>query len=383
MEPTILILGAGTFGTSTAYHLAHSYSDPSSITIVDRNASPPELAAAIDVNRIIRTDYANPLYCGLANEALHSWTWSLELQRFFHKTGWLVLDDAGDGGRGREGVRKVFRERGFDQTVDVDVGAGEVQEKWQGLEGTDVKGFEGAYFNPEAGWVEAARATRSFMEAGEKKGVKRVVGEVKGLILSEGVVRGVRFADGKELTADKVVLAAGAWTSSLLSPVEDKLEIAAQDRIECQARATAVVSAYYKLSAEEARRLAQPSEMPIVVYGKQGEVIPPSDEQQLLKYNLSAFMITNGVITESGNTISIPTTPERSQYDVPTRIKQQMETALTSKLLPDFVQNKKPEYWRICWDACTPTEDLLMCKHPHAKLGNLFVAVGGTFSGYK
>lgn len=381
MEPTILILGAGTFGTSTAYHLAQAYSDPSKITIVDRNASPPELAAAIDINRIIRTDYPNPLYCGLANEALHSWTWSLELQRFFHKTGWLVLDE--DGSKASEGVRKVFRERGFDQTVDVDVGAGEVGEKWKGLGGTAVKGFEGAYFNPEAGWVEAARATKSFMEAAEKKGVKRVVGGVKELILSEGGVTGVRFADGKELTADKVVLAAGAWTSSLLSPIEDALGIAEQDRIERQARATAVVSAYYKLSADEARRLAQPSEMPIVVYGKQGEVIPPSEEQRLLKYNLSAFMITNSVATESGHTISIPTTPERSQYDIPTRIKQQMKTALTSKLLPNFVQDKKPEYWRICWDACTPTEDLLMCKHPHAKLGNLFVAVGGTFSGYK
>jgi sarcosine oxidase/L-pipecolate oxidase len=93
MEPTILIIGAGTFGTSTAYHLASTYTDPSKITIIDRNESPPEHAAAIDINRIVRTDYAKSLYCDLANEALHSWTWSLELQRFFHKTGWLVLGE--------------------------------------------------------------------------------------------------------------------------------------------------------------------------------------------------------------------------------------------------------------------------------------------------
>lgn len=223
------------------------------------------------------------------------------------------------------------------------------------------------------------------MEAAESKGVRRVVGEVEELIWSDEKdgLEGVRLANGNTLTADKIVLAAGAWTSALLSPIEDKLEMAEQYRIERQAQATAVVSAYFKLSPEETRHLAQPKNLPIVVYGKQGEVIPPSESQNLLKYNLSAFMVTNTVTTEAGRTISVPTTPKRSQYDVPAQIKREMETALTSKLLSEYVQNKKSEYWRVCWDACTPTEDLLMCRHPHGELKNLFVAVGGTFSGYK
>ena len=381
--PTILIIGAGTFGTSTAYHLAHTLPDPSLVTVVDRNPSPPSTAAAIDVNRIIRTDYAKPLYCGLANEALHGWFWSLDLQRYFHKTGWLVLED-GDGtsSKASEGARRVFKERGFDQTVDVKVQ--EVGGRWKGLEGSDLGGFGSGYFNPEAGWVEAANATANFMRVAEEKGVKRVVGQIKGLVRDgKGGLKGVRLEDGTELTADKVVLAAGAWTSSLLSPVEDALEIDERDRVERQARATAVVSAYYKLSSEEASRLARPKDMPIVVFGKQGEVIPPSDKQTLLKYNLSAFMITNSVATDSGRTISIPTVPGKSQYEVPAAVKKEMEKALTSKLLPDYVRDKQPNYWRICWDACTPTEDLLMCQHPNEKLKNLYVAVGGSFSGYK
>lgn len=381
MEPTVLIIGAGTFGTSTAYHLAQNYSDPSKVTIVDRNATPPELAAAIDINRIIRTDYANPLYCGLANEALHSWTWSLELQRFFHKTGWLVLGE--EGSTATEDVRKVFKERGFDRTEDV--GLKEVGDRWSGLKRTNLEGFSDAYFNPEAGWVEAASATKSFTEAAESKGVRRVVGEVTELIWNneKGCLGGVRLLDGRELIADKIVLTAGAWTSSLLSPIEDKLSMEEEDRIECQAQATAVVSAYIKLSPKDTEHLAQPDHLPIVVYGTQGEVIPPSTSQDLLKYNLSAFIITNTVTTKTGHAISVPTTPKRSQYDVPDTIKQEMTTALTSRLLPEFARNKKPEYWRICWDACTPTEDLLMCKHPHDKLNNLFIAVGGSFSGYK
>lgn len=78
-EPTILIIGAGTFGTSTAFHLASTYKDPSRVTVLDRSPSPPKPAASIDANRIIRTDYPSQLYCDLACEAVHYWFWQLEL----------------------------------------------------------------------------------------------------------------------------------------------------------------------------------------------------------------------------------------------------------------------------------------------------------------
>lgn len=381
MHSEILIIGAGTFGTSLAHHLSLTHSDPSKVTILDRTASSPSCAAAIDVNRIVRTDYANKLYSSLANEALHAWTWNITLQRYFHKSGWLVLEE--EGRKASEGVRKVFRERGFDRSWDVEVG--EVGKKWECLKGSDFGDFAKAYFNEEAGWVEAERATGAYMSAAEERGVSRLVGQVKDLVWNEekGIVEGVRLDDGSVLTADRVVLAAGAWTSSLLSPVEDALEMPNEDRIERQVQARAVVSAYYKLSESECDQLAQPIKMPIVVFGKQGEVIPPSEEQRLLKYNLSGFIITNNAATGSGHTISIPTTPERSQYRVPDLIGKEMEASLTSKLLPEYVRNKKPDYYRICWDACTPTEDLLMCRHPHQRLSNLYVAVGGSFSGYK
>lgn len=96
-EPTVLIIGAGTFGTSTAYHLAQTYRDPSRVTIIDRESSPPAKAAAIDINRIIRADYPSTLYCNLANEAIHTWFWSNELGPCFHKVGWLRLNEQGQG----------------------------------------------------------------------------------------------------------------------------------------------------------------------------------------------------------------------------------------------------------------------------------------------
>lgn len=379
MEPSVLVVGAGTFGTSTAFHLASSYKDASRVSIIDRSPSPPKPAASIDINRIIRTDYPNSLYCNLACEAIHAWFWSYELGPFFHKTGWVMLDEKGSDLSER--VLKVFKDRGSTQTEDVPLD--KLDERWDVLKGTDIEGFENAYWNPEAGWCDAAGATASFMKAAEKRGVKRIMGDVKELILdpNSGRIEGVRTADGQQLTADRIVLATGAWTSSMLSPVEDSLGIPEPDRVEQQAQATGRVSAYYKMSDKELEQLST-SKMPVVMYGMQGEVIPPSAENKLLKYNNSETTFINTITTKSGHKISVPRS-DRSQNIVSEQLKQETEAVMTSKVLPRFASNKQADHWRVCWDALTPTEDWLLCKHPHPQLSNLYLAVGGSFHSYK
>ena len=84
-EPSVLIIGAGIFGTSTAYQLAKTYNNPSNITIIDRTSSPPDPAASTDINKIIRADYSSPFYCNLAYEALHAWAVWPELKPFYHQ----------------------------------------------------------------------------------------------------------------------------------------------------------------------------------------------------------------------------------------------------------------------------------------------------------
>lgn len=380
MEPTVLIIGAGTFGTSTAYHLSKTYRDPSRVTVIDRSPSPPIPAASIDVNRIIRTDYPNKLYCNLANEAIHSWFWSVELGAHFHKTGWVMMDEK--GGDLAKRIREVFEERGSTHTHDVELE--KVKEKWEVLKGTDVEGFGGVYWNPEAGWCDAASATASLMAAAERRGVKKIVGDVTEFILdrNNGHIEGVRTNDGRVLKADKIVLSVGAWTSYMLSPLEDKLDIPEQDRVERQVQATGTVSVYYKLSNTEVDRLTK-ANMPIIVYGGHGEVIPPTGrDSRLLKYNNSQTTFINSITTKSGHRISTPPI-NRNQREVPEGIKSETKRILTSKLLPELTRGLQPEFWRICWDAVTPSEDLLLCKHPHPQLSNLYISAGGSFHGYK
>ncbi|KAK3721985.1 hypothetical protein LTR37_002801 [Vermiconidia calcicola] len=372
-EPSVLIVGAGIFGTSTAYHLARKYGDPSRITVLDRTASPPDPAASTDINKIIRADYSSHFYCDLAYEALHAWATWPALRAFYHRTGWIMLDEEGSDLSDR--IRQVFSDRGHDPTYDVPIS--ELETHWKGImRGTQLKGFKNAYWNPEAGWCDAAAATASLMEAAQKYGVKYATDDIKELCLEPGRVRCLRTASGHEYTADQIVLATGAWTSSILSPAEDALQIEDRDRVERQAQAAGVAVAHYKMSNAEMDRL---SDMPVVVYGEHGEVIPPP-KNCLLKYtNSNTF--TNTFRTSSGHEISVP--PDRDQRIVSDRLKRETEAMMAHKVIPTFTEGKQAEYWRLCWDARTPTQDWLLCRHPHPGLSNLYLAIGGSFHSYK
>ncbi|KAK3686695.1 hypothetical protein LTR37_019575 [Vermiconidia calcicola] len=382
-EPTVLIIGAGTFGTSTAYHLAHQYRDPSKVTIVDRADSPPKPAAAVDINRVVRTDYAKPLYSNLAYEAWHAWYWSGELQQYFHKVGWIMIDDTDDSSLSNA-IRRQFVDRGYDPTEAIPLE--DIETKWDGImKGTDLQDFKNAYFNEETGWCDAAGATHRFMQIATGKGVNRVTADVTEIILSDdqSKVLGVRTADGKELKADKVLIAAGSWTSSLLSPLEDTLSVPVKDRTENQLRAIGVLQIYYPVSSEEVQRLEK-AKMPVVIYGQKGEVLPPSSNNKLLKYTHNQSF-TNSVTTKSGSEITAPTgTAYQNQTgDIPDSLKSEAEAGVLSRLLPEFTRGKKPDHWRVCYDARSPTEDFLICRYPHKGLNNLFVASGGSSHSYK
>lgn len=381
--PTLLIIGAGTFGTSLAVHASKSYPDASKITIVDRWSPDSHVeeknAAAIDINRIIRTDYTSPLYCNLANEALHFWFWNMEVQGHFHKAGWTVFDGPRKSREFSDGVRKTFERRGSSVIRDVD--GEELVKEQEVLKGLNGEKLGNGYFNPEAGWVNAAKATKAYLRVAESRGVKRVTGEVAELLFrdDETGLEGARLRDGAILRADKVVVAAGAWTSSLLSPLEDALQIAEQDQIERQVTAVGRLSAYYDLSDEEVTRMMD-SKLPIVVIGGEVDIIPPYYHIPTLKVNDLRTEFTNTITTASGRSITAPST--RNQMQVPRTLIHKSGKVIKSSM-PEWTKARSPDRWRICYDAVTPTEDWVLSRHPDERLKNLYVAVGGSFHSYK
>lgn len=109
---------------------------------------------------------------------------------------------------------------------------------------SDFSEFEGAYWNPDAGWCDASAATAELMQAAVNRGVTYETGNVACLVLGPLVVQGVHLSDGRTLTADMVLLRAGVWTSYLMSTVEDHLQIDDSNRLEKQVIAAAVCVAH-------------------------------------------------------------------------------------------------------------------------------------------
>ncbi|MCJ1298992.1 hypothetical protein MMC08_001783 [Hypocenomyce scalaris] len=388
MAPTTLIIGAGIFGTSTAYHLSLT-SPPSTIILLDRAPYPPPPASSLhkdapgassDINKIVRADYSTRFYMDLAVKAIEAWSsWEI-LKPYYHRTGWVMLDEKESDLS--EKIRRNFRARereglGRDESRDMSFEA--VRQAWGGLlEKMDSEGFGNAYWNPGAGWADADKAVAAMMREAVGRGVRYVRGEATALILRPegGGVGGVRLGNGRVVKADRVLLATGAWTSALLSKTEDELGIGEADRVEQQAKAAGVCVAHYKLNDEEKKRFDQ---LPVVVYGENGEVLPPPRSALLKFTNASTF--TNTHTTPSNHHISIPPS---SQTHVPNRLKRET-ISIIQRITPSLLAPNKqqPDYWRLCWDSITPTQDQLITRHPDEKLGNLYLAVGGSFHSWK
>ena len=272
-EETVLIVGAGIFGTSTAYHLSSRIA-PENITIIDRHPLPtpeaasqePPLGASHDINKIVRSDYSLPFYMELAEEAMHAWsTWDL-IKPFYHRTGWIALGDKGSDRVPQ--IRWNFRHRPERENPTKDLSFEDVRSGWNGaLKDVDFDGMESAYHNASAGWAEADKAVAALLEAAVQRGVRYRQGNVQSLVLDEKGVQGVKMEDSDVIQADKVLLASGAWTPAMMASTEDQLGLKESERLEAQAKAAAVCCVHFALSDEERKSFDQ---VPVFMYGERG-----------------------------------------------------------------------------------------------------------------
>jgi sarcosine oxidase/L-pipecolate oxidase len=267
----ILIVGGGIFGVSAAYHLVQKYADTKNITLLDRGAAPSDQAASTDINKIIRADYTSPFYMSLAHEAIDAWSSWPMLRDLYHRTGWIMMDEKGSDVAAR--IRANFRAGGRPD-VSRDRTERDIKEEYRGLFARTEFGEYGSYYaNPSAGWAEAGEAVRVMTEEAVRLGVRYEVGEVDGAVLyddddaAEARVRGVKTKDGRLFTAEKVLLATGAWTSALMSSVEEALALPEGHRVESQVSAAGVCVAHFRLSDEESRIYRQ---LPVLIFGAKG-----------------------------------------------------------------------------------------------------------------
>jgi sarcosine oxidase / L-pipecolate oxidase len=393
---SILIVGAGEFGLTTALSLLSRPSITSSlkkITIVDASPTLPNPSgSSVDASRIIRADYGNEMYARLAAEAQSLW-----------REGMGVEDDVvgvGEGGGdGRKGGKKVkwgaggrYHEPGFMLTADNDETAGYVKKSLgnvrellkngiEVLEGPEKikekSGHEGVsgvwgYVNWNSGWADAEKCVAFALGRVRREGGERVVlrsGAVVERLLLEGErCVGARLAGGEELRADLVVLAAGAWSPSLVD-------------LQGRCVATAQVLTYTEISEAEEKGLR---DNPTVMNLSRGMfIIPPRGGE--LKVARHGFGYRNLVklsreqLLSGGKGEIVEVSVPRVGIQAPEEGQKACREALKD-MMPSF-GNRKFKNTRLCWYCDTEDGDFLITYHPQHK--GLFIATGGSGHGFK
>lgn len=225
----VVVVGGGVFGAAGALELRRRGWH---VTLLDPHALPYEGAASTDVSKVVRLDYgADVLYHELAQRALEGWArWNADWPRpLFHETGLLVLagGEMAPGGFEHES-RRVLLEHGHEVER---VTASMLAERFPAWR---VGAYSDGYYNPRGGWAESGAVVAQLLALGEAEGVERRRAGLVGLVEQGSRVGGVRTslggssADAEELVAERVVVAAGAWTPSLLPWLEGRLRAIAQ-----------------------------------------------------------------------------------------------------------------------------------------------------------
>ena len=214
---TILVVGAGVFGLAAALELRRR---GHAVSLLDPGPVPHPLATSTDISKIVRMDYGDDeLYTALGEEAIAGWhEWNSRWgQEVYHETGFLILT--------REPMRPgdfeyesfaLLKRRGHDpQRVDRAILA-ERFPAWAADQYAD------GYLSTGGGWAESGKVVALMAKDARAAGValsEEVA--VTGLLEEGSRVVGVVTAGGDEQRADCVVVAAGAWTPTLLPHLGD------------------------------------------------------------------------------------------------------------------------------------------------------------------
>lgn len=214
---SVLIVGAGIFGTSAALELVKR-GHP--VTLMDPGPIPHVLASSTDISKVLRMDYgADELYMELMAAAFEIWDgWNQEWgMPLFHQTGMLFLSASPLDAAGYEHDSLQLLQANGHSTERLSI-----EQVNQRYPAWGTAGYAAAYFNPRAGWAESGEVVARLLAEGKRLGVQVRGGMAMERLLEQGSrVAGVVTRDGQQLQADTTVVAAGSWTPTLLPHLAD------------------------------------------------------------------------------------------------------------------------------------------------------------------
>ncbi|KAJ6180730.1 hypothetical protein N7519_011191 [Penicillium mononematosum] len=370
----VIVGGGGTMGSSTALHLIRSGYTPSNITVLDVYPIPSLQSAGYDLNKIMSIRLRNGPDLQLSLEALDMWKNDPLFKPFFHNVGMLDCSST------KEGIASLRRKH--QDLTDANIGL-EKTNIW--LESEDdilakaphftreqIKGWKGLFCG-DGGWLAAAKAINAIGTFLKSQGVKFGFGSAgtfkRPLFAPDGTTcNGVETVDGTKYHADKVVLAAGAWSSTLVD-------------LEDQCVSKAWVFAHIQLTPQES---AQYKDVPVVYDGDYGFFFEPN-EHGVIKVcdefpGFSRFKQHQPYGATSPKLISVPRSHAKHPTDTYPDASEETIRKAIARFMPRF-KDKELFNRSMCWCTDTADANLLICEHPKWK--NFILATGDSGHSFK
>ncbi|KAM5351072.1 hypothetical protein ACJ41O_003795 [Fusarium nematophilum] len=363
-DAPILIVGAGVFGLSTALELRHrGYQH---VTVIDRYLPPVVDGSSVDISRVIRVEYADPLYAKMAREAHEGWV--RDYPDHYHESGFVMVADAS----GNSYIDKSKdTNKTMDDTLEEYENAGDIRKRFPAIQ-ANLNGLK-AYYNRRGGWADAESSIRQLANQCSHEGVSFITGE-RGRVLSlryrGSRVIGVNVAQGDPISASQVILATGAWSNRLL-PITHATSASGQP------------VGFISLSPDEAARL---EEMPVIINLSTGVFIfPPTPGTHILKIARHGYGYATHVPVEDdkGNSRFVSSPKRDGNNAAASYLPEDAEQALREglqQLVPE-VADREWVRQRLCWYSDTPEGDFIVDHHPAAE--GLFLATGGAGHAFK
>lgn len=353
---SIVIIGAGTFGLSTALQLLRK--GEKNVTIIDPYETPSPLSAGNDVNKILQSSVEEKFYSELALKSLDLWQNDPVFKPALHETGILYTtekDFAYFKERKQFLDEKAIQYRSLKDQLDftklipsVDDGSDQSKrfQKWEGL-----------YQQEKCGWVYAAEVLRLIATEVKRLGGKFVRDAVDEILYDEkdNSVVGVRTYSGEIFHSNKVVVAAGAQSYRLLD-------------FEGQLLAKCWTVSHIRLSPEQAEKLR---EIPVVLSLDHGFFFEPDSNNDLKICNeFPGYINWDDTIKESVPVYKNLIPKEAETY-----------TRLFLKEVFPELSDKPFSLTKICWCTDTPDRHFLIGSHPDHR--GLILGTGDSGQGFK
>lgn len=360
-DDPILIVGAGVFGLSLAYELS-AKRHYTNITVLDRYMPPVPDGSSVDVSRIIRSEYADPLYVNLATDAIKEWR-QPEWASQYHEAGFIMLAAESDTAY-MDKYLKELESQG--KSVEV-FKAGESDREIKRIYPTVQAELEGtvAIHNRVGGWAHASDAIEGLAKRCTLAGVSFLTGRhgtVVSLEKSGSRITGVRTAAGATHSAARVVLATGAWTNFLVPGLR------------LRAISTGQPVGFIQLTPEEAERLRG---MPVMINMSTGVFcFPPTPDTHQLKLARHGYGYTSALQSAEGKVVSSPRVQGNNAEKgyLPQDAEQGLRDG-AKMFFPEFGDREWARL-RMCWYTDTPEGDFVVDYH--SELDGLFFATGGS-----